>query len=191
MRLFILFIAVFISSKAFAQIPSNDTTEIKLNEYKNLFEKGLINQNEYEKLKENILFPKKEENKVVKSEVVDKNIITDLKKEYKGNFIGGSILFAGGIAAIGGGVHFKNNKIPDITKYFNKNGSFNGDSYDAALKDYRAKKIIIFSIGGVCMGAGFALEILGIHNRKLYLDKSKNISLGLSNEGIGALITFH
>ncbi len=189
MKTLIFIIAVLFTSKVFSQV--TDSTEIKLNEYKNLFDKGLINQDEYEKLKGSLLFPKNDfEKKDIEIKSVDKNAITDLKKEYKGNLIGGSVLLAGGVAAIGGGIHYKNNKIPDLSKYFNKNGIFNSSAYDAALKTYRAKKIIIFSIGGVCAGAGLVLEILGIYNRQVYINKKKDISLSMSNQGIGASITF-
>lgn len=191
MKIFIIIPLVFVSLNLFSQESKTDGLDIKLREYKHLYEQNLISKEEYEKLKHNLLFENEKTTPLKTDNNIDSNFISELKKEYKANFIGGTILLSGGISAIAGGIYYKNHKLPNLSNYVNTSGNLNSSTYNAALKDYRAKKIITFTIGGISMGVGLALEILGIHNKKIYLDKNKSISLGMSNQGIGTLITFH
>jgi hypothetical protein len=183
--LLILFIGI-----SFTYGKDIDSTEVKLRQYKDMFENGLINETEYSKLKESVLFPNVNKDANTKPVVTD-NYILEKKKEYIQNFAVGSSLIALGVGGIGGGIYFKNNKIPNALRFLNSNGTLNEKSFNSALNDYRKKKIIIFTTSSFIVGTGIVLEILGVHNRLVYINKKKDISISMSNEGIGMKFKFY
>ncbi|MFN8237382.1 MAG: hypothetical protein U0T77_04365 [Chitinophagales bacterium] len=160
-----------------------------MKEYKNLLDQGLINEQDYSKLKNSILFPNNISNVELKS--INKNSLDSLKRIYRSDFITGSVLIPSGFGVIGGGIYYKNNKAPSPATYVDKNGNLNTKSYNAALHNHKVIYIAMICSGSAIIGVGFALEILGIHHRSIYLDSSKNVSLGFANDGLGFAICFN
>lgn len=90
------------------------------------------------------------------------------------------------------GVVYKNRKFPDPAKYTTKKGNsytFDADAYTRAFKRYRAGYISFLIAGSISGGAGVVLMAIGIHDKKAYF-RGKNVSLGLSSEGLGLAIGF-
>jgi hypothetical protein len=184
MKNILFIVCLFFTSYSFAN--NTDSTQVKLKKYKDMFSEGLINETEYSKLKQNLLFPFDEEIKSNENEIN----VKELKQKSLGQIIGGTVLMAGGFTSIGIGVNYKKNKYPNPLDYYS-NGKLNTSSLEKALKTYRSRYITFITFGSVLAGVGFALDILGIHNKSVYINKNKNISLGMSNEGIGASLRFN
>lgn len=169
-----------------------DSIETKLEQYKLLYEKQLINQSEYEKLKQEYLFPEKIEIQKPKENIDEieekrekvKNKMMDLKNTYITQLVGGTILLSGGIAAIGVGAHYRINSIPDISKY-TKGTTINYVGYKSEVDRIRIKYIAYLSAGSGLTVIGIILDALGIHNKVLYDNTKNGITLKLSDEGIG------
>jgi hypothetical protein len=172
---------MFLTTQIFSQ--PIDSIEIKLKKYKDLFEQGLINETDYTKLKNNLLdIPS---NTYSESKQFSQSSIDSMKKQFKSEIITGGVFIVGGFAPVAAGIYYKKNKIPSISNYINRSGNLDVDRYNSAIKNYRMGYILMFSSGAVLMGAGCVLEILGIHRKSVYLNKYKNVSLGLTNDGIG------
>ena len=168
--------------------------EARLLEYKILFDKGLINENEYSQLKENLLLPLQTEIKKLQPQDYHSNKVNNIDistyKDKSINYLScGTLLLAGGLTLIGLGANQKINKVPKIENYI-KGNTYNFSQLDYDLRAYEKKYIILFSLGGVVSGVGIILDAFGINNRFLYINNSKSISMKFANEGLGVAFCF-
>jgi len=168
-------------------ITIDSTKELRLTEYKNLYDKGLIDEKEYAKLKSNILslnnIPKKQVN------VINKDELEILKNSFKIKVITGSVLFGAGLGLIGTGAYYKKNKFPDINDYI-KNNTVNTSKFNSDVKQYKKNYLLLFSSGAVLSGIGVVLDILGLYDKTVYNNKANTVSLGLAKENIGISLCF-
>lgn len=143
--------AMTLSLVCFAQ---TDSTEIKLQKYKDLYDKELITEQEYDLLK------KKELDISSVNTKKDTISVQSLKSKYKSQFIAGSIVFGAGIGLIGLGVYLKDK----IVIYSNSQGQ-------KEVRDYKAQSKVSFICGALSTGVGVFIITKGIINKQKYLER--------------------
>ena len=152
-----------------------DSIESKLSKYKMLYSDSLINEQEYTKLKEYVLFPQPK-----------RKTDADFKKKFRGQIIAGSILFGGGLGTVIGGAIYKINNLP----YVKTDNTGSPIGYSINPNQYKGIYIGMFTIGSVSALAGLVLEIIGIKNAVIYANSDKTASIELSKQNIGLCLTF-
>lgn len=159
MKLLFLLIAVLGYGIVFAQ----DSTEIKLQRYKDLHENGLITDIEYETLK------KKELSLNAAPAKKDTVNLDKLKRSYKSSLVFGSVMFSGAIASIAGAIHLRTKPI-----YAGSNASaIGGTPTSPQFKGYHTRDArLLFVLGGVCTGVGIYAFVKGAKNRQKYIELS-------------------
>ena len=157
--------------------------EQRLIEYKKLYEKSLIDSVEYSKLKSNLLVINKPVKKTTKK---NKEYLKNLKTAYTSEFVSGSVILGGGLGVVGYGVYYRNNKYPNILNYKTNQLS----RYKTDLDSYKQRYKLIIGIGGGISGIGFLLEMLGLKDKLIYMNKTNTVALGLAKENLGLSICF-
>lgn len=136
-------------------LQAQDSTAIKLQQYKDLHEKGLITDTEYDKLRKRELNlssvdPKPED-------------LNKLQRRYKTQLITGSLDIAAGASLIGTGFYFLNKP-----KY-EEQPTINGHTR-VYVGSYTTEARIFFVCGSVFTGVGIYLVAKGGVNRNKYFD---------------------
>lgn len=143
----IIVVMLIIPFVGFAQ---TDSTEIKLQQYKDLHDKGLINEKEYEDLKRGALkIPAPQ----VKRDTVN---LPNLLRTYKAQLISGSLELVSGAGLLGAGLYFK-----DKEGYYNSRGDYIG---------YTKQARISFICGAIFTGIGIYSIAKGSKNKNKYLE---------------------
>lgn len=169
-----------------AAVAQTDSLEQKLLQYKSLFEKGLITQQEYDAVKASVL--KIAPPAAQQTEKISASTLDDLNKKWKGQVRGGCILVPMGVC-FGAGAWIYASKSYDVYDYY-QNGSFNQQLFDAAVKRRKTASIIIASAGGVIIGAGTGLLIAGSINKAIWKDKKSKLTAGIGPNGLGLVYLF-
>lgn len=147
----IKFILLIIPCSIFAQ---TDSLQIKLERYKDLYDKGLISQPEYEVLKQKEL----DISKPVKKDTVS---IKELKRLYRSQYVIGSLEFGAALGFIGG---FASSRI-----HANEAAMYSPNKYSDYVKQGR----IFLVLSGICAGIGIYTLTRGAKNRNKYLERIK------------------
>lgn len=148
----IKFILLVIPCSLFAQ---TDSLQIKLERYKDLYEKGLISQPEYAVLKQKEL---NLSNNPVKKDTVS---IKELKRLYRSQYVLGSLEFGAALGFIGG---FASSRI-----HANDAAMYSPNKYSDYVKQGR----IFLVLSGICAGIGIYTLTRGAKNRNKYLERIK------------------
>lgn len=160
MRLIFTIVIALIFSFVYAQ---TDSTESVLKRFRELREKGLITEQEYEALK------RKELNlSDVKISKTDTMSMDKLKHRYRSELIGGSVFMAAGIAFIATAIKLKDSIHTD--------GTVN-------TRDIERKAVGVCA--GLASGVGIFLTIKGAIDRRKYVER-----ISLSPTSASILIRF-
>lgn len=167
--LFYLVTLAYLAFHPYYAQAQTDSTEIKLNQYKDWYEKGLINQQEYDDLRRKTLdlgnTPPKAAEKTK-----DKPATS-----YKGKLIGGSIFLATGTSFIAGGVYLKRNPrliyVPTIKGY----------AYDYRKARRGGNGLIV--MGSLQLALGAFLLSKGVHGLIVYNNGGRQATLGITPNG--------
>lgn len=167
---------------------SNDSiAQSKLQQYKTMFTDGLINETEYTKLKQELLFPKEIKEK-------DKNDFNpkEMRMNSLGQISGGAFLLASGCGLFGMGFNNRFTKLNSLnTKLSNGNLTATQLSQiNVEINDIRKRYIIGFTAGSILSASGIILIVFGVHNRQIYLSKKRDVALGISDNNLGLKIRF-
>ena len=181
---FLLLFPVFL----FAQI---DSTDIKLQHYKDLFVKGLISSQEYETLKQQALGIKITPAPVQAATVqqprphIDSIQLAKMRNAYTGNIVAGTVgIFLGVGCIAGGAIYHKNN----YTKAA-------GSSVDGSIPTRAIRRVSIIT-GSLCAFGG-AATILGITGLSVGVSQYRKvrrhddyISFNVSSNSFGLAYNF-
>lgn len=162
----LLTIILFSSSIAKAQ---TDSTEIKLNQYKDWYEKGLINDQEYNELKKKTL-----DLSNAPSTTTDKSP-KKTSTSYKGKLIGGSVFLATGTSFVAGGLYLKRH--PRLVYKPN----IKGYAYDYKKARRGGNGVIV--MGSLQMALGAFLLGKGIHGLVIHQNRQTKASIGITPSG--------
>jgi hypothetical protein len=176
LKVILFIVLLFTGFQGFAQVI--DSTEIKLTQYKEWLEKGLITEDEYQTLKKKTLN--------ISTAQVPKDTTTaeTLKKNYKGKFIGGSVFMVSGISFMAGGIYYRRNP-PPITP------GTTADQYARSLKARNRAGLGIAVMGALQTGLGVFLIAKGGAAKTIYWDKRKKLDAGLTKDlNLGLTLTF-
>lgn len=158
-----IIITICISIICFTCI-AQDTLETKLKQYKDLFEKGLINQAEYQSLKDKAL----QSSNTNKSKTNEKNAAAYKKRANK-QIIGGSVFVVTATATLFTGLQLRN-KI----YYDPKSGGYKSR--------YQQGRVMI-GIGIAQYGFAAILYGLSAYNRLRYIDAKTGVAIGILDNG--------
>jgi len=65
-----------------------------------------------------------------------------------------------------------------------------GGKYKTDFDTYKHRYKLIFGIGGGISGIGFILDMLGLKDKLIYMNKTNTVALGLAKENLGLSICF-
>ncbi len=118
----------------------DSATTAKLQGYKNLYEQGLIDSQDYRHLKESLLY---------KDLTADTRVVAEaLKTRYRRQFIAGGVLMGLGLGAVVGGIVYSNK------------------AYQP--EDYKRNRALFFSTGAIITVVGAVLVGVGMDTRAKY-----------------------
>jgi hypothetical protein len=157
---------LFISTISFAQ---QDSTQIKLENYKKWFESGLITQDEYSDLKKNLL-------KVSPSNITqNKDSLKRKNAVYKGQIKAGAIFTLIGLSAFIGSNPYLNNAVKSVP--FDKDYAKRIDAINQNYKVLRGA-----GIGFGILGLG--LIAIGISTKQAKLANGNSVLIDIPNFSI-------
>lgn len=180
MKYIILLSLLFSLKCLFAQ---EDIMRSKLQEYKKLYEDSLITQQEYDKLRGNIINPAP----APTTRPVVKNI-DSLLNVANFQIAGGSACIGFGLVPIISGIWYTKHKVP-VLKIDNR-GNINAEQYKSDVANYKKIRILCFTTGSVLIATGVVLDALGIVHREKYLNQKKGISVAIATENLGIKFNF-
>lgn len=146
----LLIFAFSVSAQTDSTDTKTDSTEIRLQRYKELHEKGLITDQEYDLLKKKEL----DISTVPKTSNRDTISLDKLKRTYKTQIIAGSLELATGITCIGLFIHYRNKT--------NTNSTNN---------NYLREARITLVFAGIFSGIGIYSLVKGSKNRVKYFER--------------------
>ena len=150
-----------------------DSTQIKLDQYKRLLDTGAIGEDEYNRLKAQLLGTSLPETKPEpKSEVflskVDTMSMQALKERYKAKIIAGSAILSVGGAFLVGDI-----LMATLSHKLNPTDSL----YSLKVSTRRGSEIALGVLGGLATIGGSVFLALGIKDRAVYRRRGKELTM--------------
>jgi hypothetical protein len=169
MKTLLAVLLLLISSIGYSQ---TDSTSIKLEQYKEMFSKGLITATEYEALKGKLLGLPEKQTQSLPQKITIVNT-PNYEARYKSkNIVGGLFTGIGASCFIGDFAYIAATK-------------------DKLTKEQRKPTIIGLSVSsGVFLVTGATLLVVGDHERNIYYKNKKALSLKLNRDGVGFAFKF-
>jgi hypothetical protein len=165
-------------------LQAQDSTQVKLGQYKKLRELGVISEDEFiqdsAKLF-NVVIVKKEEPKEEKIRKADTMSLAALKDRYKARVTAGTIITSVGGAFIVGDLLFVG-----LAHKLNPLDS----NYNDEVRTRRGSQIALGVIGGVAAVGGSIFIALGLKDKVIYRNRNKTLTMDFNGREIGLVYNF-
>jgi hypothetical protein len=175
-----------------SQIKKADSTQIKLDQYKKLFDSGVIGEDEYNKLKSQLLgnnVPETRQQEIVKPDVIltkaDTMPLRLLKDRYKGRTVAGSVILSVGAAFLIGDIVYASMplKLP-------KPNNTNADTISSEKATHLGSAVALGVIGGLAAVGGSVFLALGLKDKAIYRRRGKELTMNYTGKEIEIAFVF-
>jgi hypothetical protein len=174
------------------QIKKADSTQIKLDQYKKLYDSGVIGEDEYNKLKSQLqgnVAPETQRQEIVKPDVIitkaDTMPLRLLKERYKGRIVAGSVILSVGTAFLVGDIIYASMplKLP-------KANATNADTISSEKATHLGSAVALGVIGGLAAVGGSVFLALGLKDKATYRRRGKELSMNFTGKEIEIAFVF-
>jgi hypothetical protein len=197
-KLTLIFFIALLTFSAHGQAPADssrtklaDSTQVKLDEYRKLFDSGVIGEDEYNKLRSHLLGNNAPETKqeTVKSDVfltkADTMPMRALKERYKGRIVAGSVILSVGTAFLAGDVVYGL-----LAPKPPKANSTNADTISSEKATHLGSEIALGVIGGLAAAGGSVFLALGLKDKAIYRRRGKELTMNFTGKEIQIAFVF-